>query len=158
MLTDHLTRPPVLTAQMVIRRPADEVFRAFVDPEITTRFWFTRSSGRLEPGARVTWEWEMYGVSTVVTVVEVEEDRRILVEWNPEAPTRVEWRFVPGPDGHTLVKITESGYGGSADEAVSRAIDSMGGFTMVLAAAKALLEHGIVLTVVADAFPEGYSE
>lgn len=143
---------------MVIRRPVEEVFRAFADPAITTKFWFTRSSGPLQAGARVTWEWEMYGVSTEVSVREAEENRRILVEWDPDAPTQVEWRFIPGDNGHTLVKITESGYGGTADEAVARAIDSMGGFTMVLAAAKALLEHGIVLTVVADAHPQGYSE
>lgn len=158
MHTDQLTKPPILNTQMLVRRPVDEVFQAFADPAITTKFWFTKSSGRLETGAKVSWEWEMYGVSTMVTVKEVEENKRILVEWYPEAPTEIEWRFVPWEGGHTVVKITESGYGGTADEAVSRAIGSMGGFTMVLAAAKALLEHGIVLTVVADAHPEGYSE
>ena len=159
MHTDQLTKPPVLNAQMLIRKPVDEVFQAFVDPEITTKFWFTKSSGRLEPGAEVTWDWEMHGVSTVVTVEEVEENKRILVKWDPEAPTQIEWQFFPRDDGRqTLVKITESGYGGTADEAVTRAIDSMGGFTMVLVAAKALLEHGIALTVVADAHPDGYSE
>ena len=38
---------PVVTAAMLIRRPASEVFEAFVDPDITTKFWFTKSSGRL---------------------------------------------------------------------------------------------------------------
>ncbi|MBC7990984.1 MAG: polyketide cyclase, partial [Luteimonas sp.] len=27
---------------MLIRRPVAEVFEAFVDPAITSRFWFTR--------------------------------------------------------------------------------------------------------------------
>jgi uncharacterized protein YndB with AHSA1/START domain len=35
---------------MLIRRPVAEVFEAVVDPDVTTKFWFTRSSGRLEPG------------------------------------------------------------------------------------------------------------
>ena len=39
-------------AEMLIRRPAAEVFAAFVDPAVTTRIWFTKSSGRLEPGKR----------------------------------------------------------------------------------------------------------
>jgi uncharacterized protein YndB with AHSA1/START domain len=30
--------------QMLIRNSVEEVFAAFVDPAITTRFWFTRSS------------------------------------------------------------------------------------------------------------------
>jgi uncharacterized protein YndB with AHSA1/START domain len=44
------------------------MFQAFVDPAITRRFWFTRGSGRLVPGARVTWHWDMYGVSAQVNV------------------------------------------------------------------------------------------
>ena len=39
---------------------------------------------------------------------------------------------------------------------VAEAIDSKGGFTIVLAAAKALWEHGVVLTLVADAHLEGF--
>jgi hypothetical protein len=34
---------------MLIRRPVEEVFNAFVDPTVTTRFWFSRSSGQLAP-------------------------------------------------------------------------------------------------------------
>ena len=54
-------------AEMLIRKPVAEVFEAFVDPAITSRFWFTRGSGRLEPGKQVAWEWEMYGVSAQVS-------------------------------------------------------------------------------------------
>ena len=38
---------PVVTATMLIRRPAAEVYAAFVDPAVTTRFWFSRASGPL---------------------------------------------------------------------------------------------------------------
>ncbi|MEE3920473.1 SRPBCC domain-containing protein [Micromonospora sp. BRA006-A] len=100
----------------------------------------------------------MYGVSTVVTVKEVEENRRILAEWDPESPTQVEWRFLPGADDTTLVRITETGFAGTADQAVSKAIDSMGGFTMVLCAAKALLEQGVLLNAVGDAHPSGFED
>ncbi len=137
----HLTAPPVAQAQMLIRRPAAEVFRAFTDPAVTTRFWFTRSSGPLVAGATVTWDWEMYGVSTEVTVKEIDQDRRILAEWDPECPSELEWLFLPGPGDTTLVRITESGFCGTADEMVAKAIDAVGGFAMVLCALKALLEH-----------------
>ena len=46
---------PIVRVQMRIRRPVREVFAAFVDPAITTRFWFTKSSGPLVQGAEVTW-------------------------------------------------------------------------------------------------------
>lgn len=152
----RIEHAPSVKAQMLIRRPVSEVFQAFVDPEVTTRFWFTRSSGKLEPGADVRWEWECFNVSTTVSVKEVEENSRILVEWDPDSPREVEWRFFTGEDDTTLVRITETGYKGTGDEIVVHAIDSMGGFTMVLAALKALLEHNIVLTVVEDAHPAGF--
>jgi len=62
----QITKPPVAKAAMLIRKPAAEVFEAFVEPKITTRFWFTKSTGRLEVGKRVTWMWEMYDVSVAV--------------------------------------------------------------------------------------------
>ena len=68
-----MNRTIVAKAEMLIRRPVAEVFEAFVNPEITTKFWFTKSSGRLEVGKQVTWEWEMYGASTDVTVKELEK-------------------------------------------------------------------------------------
>jgi uncharacterized protein YndB with AHSA1/START domain len=63
----QLTQPPVAKTAMLIRRPVAEVFDAFINPEITTKLWFTKSSGRLEVGKPVKWEWEMYNVSTSVT-------------------------------------------------------------------------------------------
>jgi uncharacterized protein YndB with AHSA1/START domain len=68
MTNPQLKKSPVAKTGMLIRRPVAEVFAAFIDPEITTTFWFTKSSGRLEPGKQVKWEWEMYGASTQVTV------------------------------------------------------------------------------------------
>jgi uncharacterized protein YndB with AHSA1/START domain len=64
----QLKQPPVAKTGMLIRRPVADVFAAFIDPETTTKFWFTKSSGRLEPGKQVKWEWEMYGTSTQVIV------------------------------------------------------------------------------------------
>lgn len=148
---------PTATTQMLIRRPVSEVFEAFVNPEIATKFWFTKSSGRLEPGKRVQWDWEMYGISTQVAVKTIETNRRILVEWSAYgAPTTVEWRFTPRKDGTTLVIITNRGFTGDAQAMVQQAVDSTGGFALALAGLKALLEHDIELNLVADKFPDGH--
>jgi uncharacterized protein YndB with AHSA1/START domain len=64
----QLTKEPIAKAEMLIRKPPSEVFEAFISPAITTKFWFTKSSGRLETGKRVTWEWEMYLFSVQVEV------------------------------------------------------------------------------------------
>ena len=153
----RLTTAPVAKAEMLVRKPAAEVFAAFVDPAITANFWFTHGSGRLEPGARVRWEWEMFGVSAEVDVLQVEPNRRILVSWPGEhGSTNVEWRFTPLEDG-TFVSIANSGFGGDADQMVHEAIGSTEGFTLVLVGLKAYLEHGIRLNLTQDRFPAGFS-
>lgn len=68
-----LNSEPIAKAEMLIRKPVAEVFEAFLNPAITSRFWFTKSSGRLEAGKRVQWEWEMYGAVADVDVLEIEE-------------------------------------------------------------------------------------
>ena len=146
---------PTVQAQMLVRRPLDEVFNAFVDPTITTRFWFTRSSGKLEPDAKVTWEWEMYGASADVHVRAIERPSRILIEWG-DPSTTVEWRFTSLGAEATLVRISNTGFRGTEEEVVGMALDCMGGFSLVLAALKAWLEHGIALDVVADRDPEAH--
>ena len=75
----QLTKEPIAKAEMLVRQPVGEVFEAFVNPQITTKFWFTKSSGRLERGKQVTWTWEMYNVSTQATIKEVEKNKRILI-------------------------------------------------------------------------------
>ena len=149
----RLERAPIARAHMLIRRPVAEVFEAFVDPAITTRFWFTRGSGRLVPGAEVTWHWDLYPVSGQVTVDAVEPNRRILIRW----PTPVEWAFTERTADTTFVVITASGFTGTGDEQVATAIDSMGGFNLVLAGCKAFLEHGIALDLVADHNPDAHA-
>ena len=152
----QLTEVPVAKAEMLIRKPAAEVFEAFVNPEITTRFWFTKSTGRLEPGKQITWTWEMYDISVEVVVKEIESGKRILVEWgNYGSMTTVEWVFTPYENDKTFVSITSSGFEGDGDKVVKDALDSKGGFTWVLAGLKALLEHSIELNAIADAFPKG---
>jgi uncharacterized protein YndB with AHSA1/START domain len=159
MATLQLDRAPVARTGMLIRRPVAEVFEAFVDPSITTRFWFTRSSGRLEAGRKVLWEWEMHGASTLVTVKAVEPNRRILVEWEGYGgATTVEWKFAALEADATFVSIAESGWTGDGQQVVEYALESGQGFTWTLAGLKALLEHGIELNLVADRFPRGPGE
>ena len=155
----QLTQVPVSKTGMLIRKPVTEVFEAFVDPEVTTKFWFTKSSGRLEAGKQVQWEWEMYNISIHVTAKVIEQDKRILIEWpGYSGPTTVEWIFAPYENGGTFVSITEAGFTGAVDELVKQVTDSTQGFTLVLAGLKALLEHNVRLNLVADRFPKGIEE
>jgi uncharacterized protein YndB with AHSA1/START domain len=142
---------PVVKAQMLIRRPVAEVFNAFVDPEQTANFWFTRSSGKLEAGARVRWEWDMYGVGDDIVVTAFEPERRVVFTWSEPAANVVEWRFTPHAKG-ALVAITNSELKG--EDVVAEALDLTQGWNLALAAAKAWLEHGVRLDLTADRAPD----
>jgi uncharacterized protein YndB with AHSA1/START domain len=141
---------------MLIRKPAADVFNAFIDPAITSKFWFTGGDRKLEAGKQVHWEWKMYGFTIPVDVKAIEPNKRIEIEWpGYSGQTKVEWQFKARPDNTTYVTITERGFSGSPEEKAKQVADSTGGFTFVLAGLKAWLEHSVELNLVRDAFPDG---
>ena len=139
-------------AQMLIRKPIQEVFEAFIDPEITTNFWFTKSTGKLEEGKTITWEWDMYGAKTDVKVSQIIPNQLIKTEWG-EPSTQVDYEFKEMEKG-TLVIIKSYGFTPTGEELVKIVNDNTGGFTTVLDGCKAYLEHGINLRLIEDKFPQ----
>lgn len=152
-----MAQGPVAKAQMLVRRPVAEVYAALVDPTVTAHFWFTRASGPLRAGKRIRWDWQMYGVSTNVLVKALEDNHRILIEWNvPDAPSYVEWTFEALGTALTLVRVRNWGFGGTPDEAVDAALDATGAFSFVLAGLKAWLERGMELNLISDHDPAAH--
>jgi uncharacterized protein YndB with AHSA1/START domain len=159
MDTLQLKQAPAAKTGMLIRKPVADVFEAIVNPDITTKFWFTKGSGRLEVGKTVQWDWEMYDVSVQVTPKIIEPNKRIVIEWpGYSGPTTVEWTFMPQKDGTTFVSVTEAGFKGSGDELVKYVADSTQGFTLMLAGLKAFLEHKVRLNLTADRYPKGIEQ
>ncbi|WP_207493726.1 SRPBCC family protein [Aridibaculum aurantiacum] len=140
-------------AQMMIRKPVEEVYNAFIDPAITKHFWFTKSSGKLETGQTVEWEWEMYQVTTNVYVKQLVPNELISIEWD-EPPTTVDFVFQKLAEDKTYVQVRNYGFAKPAGEILELVKDLTGGFTTVLDGLKAYLEHGINLNLVADKFPK----
>ncbi|BAP31794.1 activator of Hsp90 ATPase 1 family protein [Chryseobacterium sp. StRB126] len=138
-------------AQMLIRKPIEDVFEAFINPEVTTNFWFTKSTGKLEEGKTVTWEWEMYGVKNVVNVHRIIPNQLIKTEWRVPS-LNVDYEFKTMEKG-TLVVIKSYGFSQTGEELLRQINDNTGGFTTVLDGCKAYLEHGINLRLIEDKFP-----
>jgi uncharacterized protein YndB with AHSA1/START domain len=140
-------------AEMLIRRPIEKVFEAFINPAVTTKFWFTKSSGRLEEGKKIEWTWEMYNYTTTVLAKIIEPNKRIVIDWgNYDSTTTVEWTFKELESG-TSVSIENTRFQGDAEKVLSQVRDSTEGFTLVLAGLKAYMEHNLELNLVADRFP-----
>lgn len=149
--------PHIVETQMLIRKPAEIVFQAFIDPAITKNFWFTKASDKLAAGRTVVWEWEMYGVSTAVFVREILENEKIVIEWG-EPRTTVEFEFKPLGENSTYVVIKNYGFDLADTELIAAIKDNTGGFTTVLDGLKAFLEFNINLNLIADKFPRELSQ
>jgi uncharacterized protein YndB with AHSA1/START domain len=150
------TEPLVAQTAMLIRRFPLDCYEAFVDPAVTSNFWFTDGSGRLDAADEVTWTWAMYGASSRVDVKELIPGRRILMHWDAdtEHESTVEWLFTERADGTTFVDIRNFGFAGDVDQLIKQLIDTVGGFSLVLAGAKAWLEYGLRLNLTEDCHPD----
>jgi hypothetical protein len=81
MNNPQITRIPIAKTGMLVRKPVEHVFEAIVNPDITTKFWFSKGSGRLETGKAAKWDWESHDVSIEVTPKVVEPNKRVVIEW-----------------------------------------------------------------------------
>ena len=137
-----------------IARPVHDVFEAVVDPAKLSNYFTTGGAvGRLATGATVTWDFADFPGAFPVEVVEVVEDRRVVLRW--DAPgmddgrgeagrTTIIMEFEPLDDGRTLVTITEEGWP-ETEAAFTACMGNTEGWTGMLCAMKAWIEHGINL-------------
>src|SRR5690606_40696030 len=98
-----LQHEPVARAELLVRRPVAEVFEAWIDPNVTSKFWFSRGDRRLDQGPSVRWFWDPFGIHADVNVIVLELNQRIVIEW----PTPVEWTFEPRGEDATYVTRSE---------------------------------------------------
>lgn len=145
-----------------IARPVHDVFEAVADPDKLSHYFTTGGArGRLETGATVTWDFADFPGAFPVQVIEVEPDRRIVLEWkaNEGEPPNVEggettqadynttvtMTFTPlDGDSRTLVEIEEKGWR-ETEGALKASYGNCQGWAQMLAALKAWVEYGINL-------------
>ena len=140
-------------ARIRIRRSPSDVFTAFADASAMSKFWFTRRDDGLREGESVSWfiGSGKNAVSFDIRVKELQRPGKIVIEWeNGGEHTQVAWSIDGTAEGETILTIEESGFTGSREAIIERALNSTAGFNQVIVAAKALVEHGIELNVVAD--------
>ena len=144
-----------------IARPVEQVFEAVADPgQLSSYFTTGGARGRLETGATVMWDFADYPGAFPVQVVEVVPNERIVLQWEAaegEAPnveggglenagyhTTITMLFKPLDDGRTLVEIAEEGWS-FTEGALQSSYGNCQGWSQMLCAMKAWLEHGINL-------------
>ena len=158
----HVTAVPRelgFTVSGFVAKPPVEVFEAVADPAILSRYFTTGGAqGRLESGTTVTWDFADFPGAFPVEVLEVvppttgSTAARIVLRWAgtpgvtvAAAGTRVEFEFLSVDKGtRTEVRISEHAWHNSVTGA-EVAFGNCMGWTGMLAAMKAWLEHHINL-------------
>ena len=143
-----------VNADIRIRRTPSEVCTAFSDASAMSKFWFTRRDDGLIAGEPVTWFIGSgeNAIAFEVRLKEIDPPHKIVIAWGHDDDNypKVIQLFEVTEDGDTRLTIEETGFTGSNEAIIERALDSTGGFNQVIIAAKALNEHGVELNLVAD--------
>lgn len=130
--------------KLKIMKPAYEVFNAFVEPKQMANFWFSAGSGKLEQGKTFTWRYEEYNAEVEVTVVEVQENKKIVFKWGPsEEEHTVTIMFNELDDSTTVIEVNEKGWNENDEELISQLLNNKEGWVYMLTCLKGYLENGI---------------
>lgn len=129
----------IARATMLMRRPAADVFEAFVQPELITKFWLKNTSGPLRQDAHVEWEFMVPGAREHVHVTAFDEPRRIAFTWSGGG-LDVDMRFLQEQEGATVASVEVRGF--ESHGGTGPVVDATEGFSIVLCDLKLLLESG----------------
>jgi uncharacterized protein YndB with AHSA1/START domain len=145
------------TVSITILKPAAEVFQAVLKP---VPYFVARASAPMAAGYDVIWNFPEMATDVPVTVESVVPNELIRFKWDAEGGGKnsCEFRFSPlddqgrsaakklgiAPEPATTVTVTESGWP-DTPEGRKGSLQNTMGWTQMLCALKAWLEHGVNL-------------
>lgn len=129
-------------ASLQIQKPVEEVFEAIVNPEIMSKYFISESSGRMESGKELLWEFGDFPGKFPVKVTEVRPNSSVSFVWDDETIVRI--ILEEQTDKSTVVKITE-GEKELNEKNLEWCLSNTFGWTNFLDCMKACLEYGINL-------------
>lgn len=129
-------------ASLQIQKPVEEVFEAVVDPQKITGYFIAESTGRMETGKELQWEFGDFPGKFPVQVREVRTNQRVTFVWDED--TVVNISFEGQRDGSTVVHVTE-GEKELSEENLEWVVGNTFGWGNFLDCLKAYLEYGINL-------------
>jgi uncharacterized protein YndB with AHSA1/START domain len=128
-----------------ILKPVNEVFDAIVDPDKMSKYFISKSSGRMEEGKQVMWQFPEFDLEFPVRVGKIEINKYISYYWDTDGiELFVEMTLKTSDNYSTIVTITEEQR--DNDEAGIKWLKgNTAGWANFLACLKAYLEYGINL-------------
>ena len=129
-------------ATLQIQKPIEEVFEGIVNPAKMTKYFISKSSGRMESGKEVLWKFPEFADKYPVKVINLEVNRSISFVWDPETVVYITLEKLT--DESTLVRVNESGKELNENN-LKWVLENTEGWANFLACMKAYLEYGIQL-------------
>jgi uncharacterized protein YndB with AHSA1/START domain len=123
---------------LFIQALPNDVYAAFVEPAVLTRFWLSAASGPLSVSEKVRWKFMVEGAEADVKAITMDPGRRLAWEWSG---SKVSIELEP-LDGGTAVTLVNDSFSATGPGAIDAVVDATQGFSFVLADLKTLLETG----------------
>jgi uncharacterized protein YndB with AHSA1/START domain len=134
-----------IKAKLQILKRANEVYEAIVDPSKMKNYFISNSSGRMQEGKQLLWQFPEFDMEFPVRVDKIEKDKYISYYWNVDGmDLLVEMTLTPSGTDATIVTITEKSRKNDED-GIKWLKGNTEGWANFLACLKAYLEYGINL-------------
>lgn len=128
-----------------IRKPAAEIFEAFVDPVKIGNFWFSSSSERWAKGKIITLRYEEYEAQGNIHILDMIDHHKIVYEWGREEgePHTVKITFQATSPDTTVVEVIEEGFDEDDPDLIPKILDNKEGWVYMLTCLKGYMEFGV---------------
>jgi uncharacterized protein YndB with AHSA1/START domain len=135
----------LINTALQIQKPVQEVYDAIVDSSKMSMYFISKSTGPMEEGQTVWWDFPEFEESSPVRIGKMKTNELITFYWDlGEKELEVEIKLLPQKDGSTLVRITE-GEMDNDEAGLNWLKGNTEGWANFLACLKAYLEYGINL-------------
>ncbi len=128
-----------------ISRPVNEVFEAIIEPSKMSNYFISKSTGRMEEGKKIMWQFPEFELEFPIRVGKIERDKYISFYWDiDEIELLVEMVLTQRENNSTLLTITEKSRKNNV-AGIKWLQGNSEGWANFLACLKAYLEYGINL-------------
>ncbi|MBI6865495.1 MULTISPECIES: SRPBCC family protein [Lysinibacillus] len=133
-----------VTTKLKIKQPAYKVFEAIISPTEIGHYWFSSSSERWAEGKRITLRYEEYSAEGIISVLEIETNKKIVFSWGEEhGEVTIVTMTLEEYQGETIIEVVESGLNAHDPEIVTKMMGQKEGWIYTLTCLKGYLENGI---------------
>lgn len=135
----------ISTALQIAKRP-EEVFNAIIDPAHMGQYFISKSSGIMDPGKTLQWEFPEFPGSFPVRIQRLVPGQYIQFEWDGDShPLTVEIHLAPLDHGESTLVTVKEWEMEQNEKGLEWLKNNTAGWANFLACLKAYLEYGINL-------------